>query len=55
MDDTMVVLVVCLLIALLVRIFWRLIVNLLLITGIALIFTAIFFVLLGIQHLTMRT
>ena len=51
MDDATTVLVVCLLLAVLARIFWRLIMNLLLIVGISVIFAAIFFVVRQVQHI----
>ena len=54
MDDVGVVLVVSLLLAFLVRIFWREILNLFLLAGISLIFAAIFFVVLGVEHLGNR-
>lgn len=51
MNDATTVLVVCLLLALLARIFWRMIVNLLLIVGISVIFAAIFFVIRQVQQI----
>ena len=51
MNEVEVVLVVSLLIALLVRIFWRLMLNLLMVMGIWLIFAAIFFAVLGVDRL----
>jgi len=50
MDEVMVVLVASLLIAFFVRIFWRLIVNLLVIAGISLLVAVIFFLIMGVQH-----
>jgi hypothetical protein len=54
MRDVELVLVVSLALAVLVRLFWRLLVNLLLIAGISLIFAAIFVVLLGVDQLSGR-
>jgi len=52
MNEAVIVLVVGLLLAFFARIYWRLIVNLLVILGLSLIFTAIFFVVLGIERLS---
>jgi glucan phosphoethanolaminetransferase (alkaline phosphatase superfamily) len=52
MHDAGLVLVVSLLLALLVRVFWRLIINLLVIAAISLAFAAIFVILYGVDQLT---
>ena len=52
MDEVTVVLVVCVLLAVCVRIFWRLIVNLLVIGTISVIILAIFFVIMGVESLS---
>jgi uncharacterized membrane protein len=52
MDDAVTILVVSVLLAFLARIFWREILNLVLIMGISLIFVAILFVVLGVERLS---
>jgi hypothetical protein len=52
MNEVTVVLVVCVLLAVCVRIFWRLIVNLLVIGAISVIILAIFFVIMGVESLS---
>jgi hypothetical protein len=43
--------VVCLLVAVLIRIFWRTVLNLLLVIGLSLVFAAIFVAAVGVQQL----
>ena len=50
MDEAVVILITSLLIAVLVRVFWRVIVNLLVIGAISLVIAAIFFLIVGVQH-----
>ena len=51
MNEIGLVLVVSLMLAVLVRVFWRLIMNLIVILGISLVFAAIFVILLGVDQL----
>jgi hypothetical protein len=51
MNDLGSLLIVCLLVAVLIRIFWRLVLNLLLVAGISLTFAAIFVASVGVQQL----
>ena len=52
MNEVGLVLVVSLMLALLVRVFWRLVMNLIVILGISLVFAAIFVILLGVDQLS---
>jgi hypothetical protein len=52
MDDITLLVVVSLLLAVAVRVFWRAIVNLLLIVGISLVFVAVFLTVLGLENLS---